>query len=329
MPRPTHCAYRAHEVRPGSLTRRQWLASAGAGLLAASVGQVASPPGSTHAIEPIQRIGKPHFRLSLAGYSLRDHFGGKRQPVITLEDFADLAAQWGFDAIEPTAYYFKDTSPAFLARLKARCTRLGLDVSGGAVGNNFCVADPQALKKQIADVKAWIERYSLLGGKTIRIFAGSVPKGDTEENARRRCIDAIHECCDHAARYGIYLALENHGGITSTPQQILAIIHAVKHDYFGVNLDTGNFHGEDPYEELAQIAPYAVVCQVKTEISRTRNGKRLPAEPADLKKILNILRGVAYRGYVVLEYEAAEEPMKAIPRHAQELRKLIQEIAPA
>lgn len=307
------------------VSRRQVLGS----FVSLLAGAALHGPSARHpvfAIEPIQRTGKPQFRLSLAGYSLRDHFNAKRQPAISLEDFADLAAQWGFDAVELTAYYFKDTSPAFLARLKARCTRLGLDISGGAVGNNFCVADPQSFKKQIADVKAWIERYSLLGGKTIRIFAGSVPKGDTEENARRRCVEAIQECCDHAARYGIYLALENHGGITSTPQQMLAIIQAVQHDYFGVNLDTGNFHGEDPYAELAQIAPYAIVCQIKTEISRTRAGKRLPAEPADLKKILTILRGVGYRGYVVLEYEAAEEPMKAIPRHAQELRKLIQEV---
>ncbi|MDW8224147.1 MAG: sugar phosphate isomerase/epimerase family protein [Gemmatales bacterium] len=283
--------------------------------------------GPLSAIEPIKRTGKPQVRVSLAGYSLREHFQGKRQPAITLEDFADLAASWGFDAIEPTAYYFKDTTPNFLARLKARCTRLGLDISGGAVGNNFCVADPHALKKQIADVKAWIERYSLLGAKTIRIFAGSVPKGDTEENARRRCVEAIHECCDHAARYGVYLALENHGGITSTPHQMLALIQAINHDYFGVNLDTGNFHGENPYAELLQIAPYAIVCQVKTEIFRTQNGKRLPPEPADFKKILNILRSVNYRGYIVLEYEAAEEPMKAIPRYLQELRAAIQELA--
>jgi sugar phosphate isomerase/epimerase len=306
-------------------TRREWLQLTGTAVLAASGTLAGGGTVGLQAIEPIQRVGKPYFRLSLAGYSLRDHFSGKRQPAISLEDYVDLAAQWGFDAVEPTAYYFKDTSPAFLARLKGRCTRLGLDVSGGAVGNNFCVADPAGLKKQIADVKAWIERYSVLGGKTIRIFAGSVPKGDTEENARRRCIEAIQECCDHAARYGIYLALENHGGITSTPQQMLAIVREVKHEYFGVNLDTGNFHGEDPYQELAQIAPYAVVCQVKTEITRTQSGKRQPPEPADLQKILGILRGVGYRGYISLEYEAAEEPMKAVPRYAQELRRLITE----
>src|SRR5439155_6143931 len=171
-----------------------------------------------------------------------------------------------------------------------RCTRLGLDVSGGAVGNNFCVTDPAKLREQIDLVKRGAENISLLGGKTLRIFAGTVAKGDTEDGARPRVIAAIQEACDHAAKLGVYLALENHGGITATSEQMLAIVKAVKHDWFGVNLDTGNFHTEDPYADLAAIAPYAVVVQIKTEIKRANK----PKEDADLKKKLDILRAVNY-----------------------------------
>src|SRR5262249_49169737 len=161
------------------------------------------------------------------------------------------------------------------------CTRLGLDVSGTAVGNNFCTSDPAKLKDQMKMVKDWVEYSSRLGAKTIRIFAGNVDKDDTEEKARARAIESIQEACDYAAKYGIYLALENHGGITATPDQILMIVKAVKHDWFGVNLDTGNFHGDDPYAALEQIAPYAVTVQIKTEIQR--EGKK--KEDADLKKL--------------------------------------------
>ena len=60
-------------------------------------------------------------------------------------DFIDFAAAQDIDAVEFTAYYFPETTPAFLAGLKSRCTRLGLDVSGTAVGNDFSfliAADP-------------------------------------------------------------------------------------------------------------------------------------------------------------------------------------------
>jgi sugar phosphate isomerase/epimerase len=236
---------------------------------------------------------------------------------MTLDDFIDLAAGMDLDAVELTSYYFPETTPDYLARLKGRCTRLGLDVSGTAVGNNFCVTDPEKRKQQLDLVKQWVEHTSRLGGKTIRIFAGTAEKGDPEDQARARCVEAIQEACDHAGKYGIYLALENHGGITATPEQILALVKAVKHDWFGVNMDTGNFHTADPYADLEKIAPYAVVTQVKTEIQRPGMKK----EDADLKRLVEILRAVNYRGYVALEYEAAEDPKAAVPGHVAALRK--------
>ncbi len=153
----------------------------------------------------------------------------------------------------------------------------------------------------------------------MRIFAGNVDKGDTEERARARCVEAIQEVCDHAGQFGVYLALENHGGITATIEQMLALVKAVKHDWFGVNLDTGNFHSQDPYADLARLAPYAVTVQIKTEIHRP-GGK---TEDADLRRLLEILRKANYRGYVALEYEAKPEPKEAVPRHMATLRKLL------
>jgi len=295
-------------------TRRHFLRSG----LAAGLALATAPAA---AIEPIRRPGKPHLRLSLAAYSFRKYLALNRKPKpsMTLDDFVDLAALLQLDAVEPTAYYFADTSPEYLARLKGRCTRLGLDVSGSAVGNDFCVPGASALKAQLASVKQWAERTARLGGKTVRIFAGRVARGDTEEKARRRCVAAIEEACEEAGKFGVYLALENHGGITATCDQILALVKAVKSDWFGVNLDTGNFHTEDPYADLARLAPYAVTVQLKTEIQRAGQKK----EDADLKRLLDLLRAAGYRGYVALEYEAAEDPRTGVPRAVRALQKLL------
>jgi hypothetical protein len=35
--------------------------------------------------------------------------------------------------------------------------------------------------------------------------------------------------------------MENHGGITATADQLLALIKPIKSEWYGVNLDTGNF----------------------------------------------------------------------------------------
>jgi sugar phosphate isomerase/epimerase len=274
---------------------------------------------SLHAIEPIARSGKANLKLSLAAYSYNRLLNLKsKKPAMTLEDFIDIGAKLELPAVELTEYYFPKTTNEYLTAIKERCTKHGLAVSGTAIRNDFCVLDPDKLQKQIDHVKQWSEHSALLGAKTMRIFAGAVPKGDTEAEARKRCIDAIHKACDHAAKHKVWLALENHGGITATAEQVLAIVKAVKHDWFGLNFDTGNFHTPDPYGDLEKIAPYAVTVQIKTEIAP--GGKK---EDADLKRLTDILRKAGYQGYVALEYEAAEDPRTAVPRHIAALKKLM------
>jgi sugar phosphate isomerase/epimerase len=310
---------KSHNVK-ASRTRRQFLQTT----LAAGAGIALAP--SAPAIEPIQRNGKSHIRLSIAGYSYRKYLALniKPKPPMTLDDFVELAAGMNLDAVEPTAYYFAETSSEYLAHLKGKCSRLGLDISGTAVGNNFCTSNASKLMQEIQSVKQWVEHASRLGAKTIRIFAGSVDKGDSEEKARARCVEAIQEACDYAAKFGVILALENHGGIVATIDQMLAVVQAVKHEWFGVNWDTGNFISPDPYADLTRLAPYAITVQIKTEIQRTgkkKEGKR--KEDADLERLIGILRAADYRGYVALEYEAAEDPKTAVPRHIETLKKLM------
>lgn len=292
-------------------TRREFLGAAAAAFAA----------GPLAAIEPISRPGtKPLLKLGLAAYSFNKQLSlkGKAEPTMTLADFVDYAATLELDNVELTSYYFADTSDAALAKLKAQCTRLGLDVTGTPIGNNFCVRDPDKLKDQIALTKAWTERSAKLGGKANRIFAGTLEKGDDLAEAQKRVIAAIEECADHASKFGVYLALENHGGITAQADDLLTLVKGVKSPFFGVNLDSGNFRTADPYGDLAKIAPYAVNAQIKVEMFP--GGKK---EPTDLKKVVQILRDANYRGPVLLEYEAAEDPKVAVPKYIKELRAVI------
>ena len=226
----------------------------------------------------------------------------------------------GVDAVEPTSYYFPpDADFDDFHKLQQHAFRLGLDISGTAIGNDFCVKPGLERDKQLALTKTWIDNAAAMGAPVIRIFAGKVHEGSTEAEAVALAVEGIKASLPYAAEKGVALALENHGGITLSPQQLLKLVAAVDAPNFGVNLDPGNFHGEDPYAEIAELAPYALNVQVKTEISR--KGKK--KEDADLARVINILRDARYSGYVVLEYEASEDPLVAIPKHIKTLRSLI------
>lgn len=298
-----------------SLNRRNFLKSAG--LSAASLGCLGSP--AARAIEPVQRIGKPRLSLSLAAYSFRETFKAKNAAKpFTLLDFVDYCADHNLAGAEITSYYFPDpVTDAFILQLKHRAFVRGIPISGSAVGNNFVQPKGPKRDEQIAMVKQWIDRCSLLGAPHIRVFAGPVNKELPLAESKKLVIEALEECGAYAAAKGIFLGLENHGGIVAEPQDLLEIVHAVKSPWVGINLDTGNFHTDDPYADIARCAPYAVNVQYKVEVLPRGQAKK---QFADMPRVVKILREANYQGYVALEHEAKEDPWKTVPDWLEKLR---------
>ena len=297
------------------LSRRDFLRTSA---VAAGISGGFYPP-LVEAIDPIKRPGpKPDLKLSLAAYSFNKALNLKN-PTMTLFEFIDLAGELPLDAVELTSYYWAETTDAYLDKLKAYTEKKKLAISGVPVGNTFTYKDDAKRAKEIQSVKDWTARAAKLGAKTVRIFAGALEKGEQLADAQKRVVDAMNECCEVAEKLGVFLALENHGGITDTPEHLLELVKPVKSSALGVNIDTGNFNTLDPYADIAKIAPYGVVSQVKTEVHPTGKTK----EEADLGRVVKILKDANFHGYVALEYEAAEDPKVAVPRYVKELRKLI------
>jgi sugar phosphate isomerase/epimerase len=302
-------------------TRRTFLQTASAAAAAVLAG-----PRKASAIQPFARQHGPHLKLSLAAYSYRKYLPDSRRTpaqqsaaTMTLHDFAAECARMGLDGTELTGYYVPEPLPdGYLQGLRRAAFLQGLTVSGTAIGNTFTYAPGPERDREIAHTRTWIDRAVQLGAPTIRIFAGNLQKGTTLEQAQQWCIEAIRTCCDYAASRGVILALENHGGIVSKADDLLTIVRAVDSDWFGVNWDSGNVGGADPYGELAKLAPYAVTAQIKTHIGR--NGGH---EPADFARVLDTLRKADYRGWLALEYEDEEDPKTAVPRLIEQLQKLI------
>jgi sugar phosphate isomerase/epimerase len=285
-------------------------------LLSALAGAATFAHTTANAIEPIARTGGHHFKLSMAAYSYRDLLEA-RPPKLTLVDFIDDCAKFGLDGTELTSYYLRQSpTDEYLRQLKGEAFRRGLDVSGTAVGNDFCFPPGAERDAQIASVKRWIEYADMMDAPVIRIFAGSAKPGVTAEESRRLAVEAIEDCCEHAAKYGIFLALENHGGITAEADDVLSIVRQVRSPWFGVNLDTGNFHTADVYGDLSKLAPYSVNVQVKASITPASGTK----QPTDFNRLAKILQDASYRGYVVLEFEESGDPRTECRRYIEQMR---------
>lgn len=272
------------------------------------------------AIEPFSRPRTSHMKLSLSAYSFRDILTGDH-PKLDLFQFIELAANFRADAVELTSYYFpSDADADYLHRVRQHAFLQGLDVSGTAVMNDFCVPEGPESERNLEHVRLWIDRAADLAAPFVRVMSGNWIQGTSDAEMEKRVINRLKAVLPHAVKRGVTLALENHGGgVTVTAEQLLRIVRAIPGPNFGVNLDTGNFHGPDPYAEIAAAAPFAVNVQVKTEIRRQGKSK----EAADLLKVIGILREAKYSGYIALEYNAPEDPMTVVPQVMEQLRKLV------
>lgn len=300
------------------MRRRQFIQLSAAGAIAVSTPALARGP--------IARSGPPRFQVGLAAYSLRDYFAymkGKPHkpagdgPAIDMVGFLDYCVAQNVDAAELTSYFFKpDAEDDYFLQLKQEAFLRGLTISGTAIGNNFTIGKGPKLDAEIEEAIAWIDRASLLGAAHIRFFAGTGKQLADEPSRLDEASDALNQCAAHAARKGIFLGVENHGGLT--PEQLLAIMQRADSPWIGINLDTGNFSSDDPYGDLEKCVDYAVNVQVKVSM-KTPDGKKYAA---DFPRIGQILKAANYQGFVVLEYED-EGPYEHIPAAIESLKQAL------
>ena len=308
-----------------TLSRRSFCRSTLLGGAVASAFAAVSP-SVLHGVEPFTRSASPRLRLGLAAYSFRDFFkDGKKKAgraaagerAIDMFSFIDFCAEHRCEGAELTSYYFPaDADDAYFLRVKQHAFLRGVTLSGSAVGNTFTHPAGPKRDQEVASVRKWIDRAALMGAPHIRVFAGAMQPGTTAAEARSHCISTMEDIGDYAAKKGVFLGIENHGGIVEDADGLLAIVKAVKNPWVGINLDTGNFHTPNPFEDLERCAPYAVNVQYKDEMKARGES----AKPADMPRVMNLLRKAGYQGFVTLEYESAEDPWKAVPRILETMR---------
>jgi sugar phosphate isomerase/epimerase len=228
---------------------------------------------------------------------------------MTLEDVLDFCAELGFDAVDPTGYYFPgypEAPPdAYLYAVKNRALRLGLDISGTGVRNDFTFADPAKRAAEVALVKRWVEVAVRLGAPMVRVFAGrGAPEGLSEAETTRFVVEHLRECVAYGAERGVAIVLQHHDDLLKTAAQTLAVLDRIDSEWFGLNVDVGSLRTtDDPYAEIRQLAPHAYTWQLKEQVYR-----KGVAEDVDVARFVAILRETGYRGYLPLETLGSGDP---------------------
>lgn len=283
-------------------------------------------------------IVPPPSRPNRIGVSSYSFWGFQREALRDIPTCLDHAARMGFDGFEilqrQIAAANEIPDNATLQKCKRHAFLLGLDLMGYSTHQGFLSPDPAKREAQIKHTTDCIEQAYALGIPTMRVNSGTwgtskdfndlmakrgieapLP-GHTEEDAYGWVIEAYKKILPVAEKCGVVLGLENHWGLGVTPEGVKRVVDAIDSPWLKVTLDTGNFL-EDPYQRLTKLAPDTVLLQAKTYFG----GGVWYTLDLDYPRIAKILKDAGFTGYVSLEFEGKEDPLTAIPKSLDLLRK--------
>lgn len=232
---------------------------------------------------------------------------------MTMEQFIGNAVEYGIDGVDMTTYYLKSTHPDYLYSLRHLAFKSGVHFSGAAAGTQMSEPDPAKRASAIAEIKLWVDVTDCLGAAHLRVFGYLVTPGSTDVQNIQYVVDTMKPACDYAAKKGITLGIENHGGVTSKAENVLEILRRVDSPYAGCNLDITHFE-ENEYAQIEMLVPCATHTHIRTNFDR--------GQPIDLDRVWNIFAKGGYKGYMSAEYAGAEDPCTAVPALLARIKEL-------
>ncbi len=291
------------------INRRQFMA-AGAAAAVAALGSAL--PAKVNAAQ-----SRKKFKISLAAWSLNPLFGKEWKnldlPRIVREDL-DL------DGIEFVNSYFELPRSGYLKKLKQNCADYDVTPVLIMVDGEGDMSHPNKAERRQAVInhRKWIDIADFLGCHAIRANAGYEKVGTLDDRVER-CAESYSELMEYADQCNMEVTIENHGGFSSIPEKLIAVMKKVNHPRFGTLPDFGNFPPEvDKYDALQKLMPYALAVSAKC-YDFSADGKHARY---DLDRMMEIVLAAGFDGFVGIEYEGNKNtPYEGILHCKRLLRK--------
>jgi L-ribulose-5-phosphate 3-epimerase len=238
------------------------------------------------------------FRISLAQWSFHQALFARTMDHL---DFARVAKRdYGIEAIEYVNTFFRDraTDASYLAEMNRRAKGEGVYQHLIMVDGEGALGDPDDARRTqaVENHRKWLDAARTLGCATIRVNAQSAGAPDEQE---RLAADGLRRLCEIAAPLTLNVIVENHGGLSSHGDWLARVMRRVDHPRCGTLPDFGNFTEYDRYQGVTEMMPFAKAVSAKSHDFGADGAET----HTDYRKMLQIVLGAGFHGWVGIEYE--------------------------
>ena len=281
------------------------------------------------------------MRIGLSSYSLD---GEMKKGRMTLEQVIDWAAAHGAACMELVPFAFRLDDPATgridtgrIGQIRRRARDAGVPLCNYSVLADFC-REGQALEDEIRRVCHEVDIAAELGVPRMRHDVSGFRRPQAENGVRDfdRWLPVMAEAAtrvaEHGKERGVFTLIENHGFFANGSDRVLRILDRVRHENYGLLLDTGNTVcvDEDAAAAAKALASRAQMVHLKdfyirsrdpgdsTQFDcagrwfRSRGGKYLRGAilgqgDLDVWAVLGALKQSGYDGDIAIEFEGLED----------------------
>lgn len=232
-----------------------------------------------------------------------------------LEEAMRLAAEAGYDGIELVGarpHLTADIEPGRLQAVKRLSTDLGLPIVNiPAYVGRYVEVDEEEARKRLEQFKQYIHMADTLGCRYVRHLPSNIAPERATDRDWEMEMAWCRQAAAYAARYGVSLILEMHGGsLIATADSTGKYLEMAGVSNLAVTYDVGNIYlAGAPYgpEELKKVERYVRIIHVRDHGPWGAAGR--PASTfmgegvIDYGPILRRLLEIGFDGYLSAECE--------------------------
>jgi sugar phosphate isomerase/epimerase len=271
-------------------------------------------------------------RIAISTWSFHNYFQPTRSAdfslpgrALVLLDFPEMVAdQYKVHNLEFVAPHFSSFEPAYLLELKSRLKRtrsrlvnIPVDIEELRMGGGLSDSDAKIRATAVTAVKKWIDVGRQLGARSVRCDPGKMDPQNLGPTVK-----SYKELSAYGRSKGVYVIVENHGGVGSEhPEELVALFKGVGGNFIGALPDFGNFPDESiRLRGLPLLFPYArTVCHAKgLEFDPSGNETKF-----DFKRCVKISKEAKYKGVYSIEYEGPGDPYEGVQKVVDELLRFL------
>jgi sugar phosphate isomerase/epimerase len=269
--------------------------------------------------------GSKGYRISLAQWSLHRAIQSRLTTNLDLPRIA--REQFGIEGLEFVNGLWEAPTQDYVRRLKNNMAKTGttavlIMVDGeGFMGH----ADKETRMRAARNHYKWVDIAAELGCHSIRtnMYPGEKqPSTQAEiDTFLSHCAESFNNLCEYAAPRKINVIIENHGGVSSNPDVVVALTKKVNLPNFGTLPDFGNFPKEiDKYDAVRKLMPYAK--GVSFKCYDFKDGKETSM---DMDRMMGIVGestyankwiGIEYEGNRLTEFEGIQAAKTFLTKYA-------------